>query len=73
MSKGYGQIWTKDETELMLNLEIQFQGERDTANIMCQYLHNKMNRQIWDKRDETTYMNEWRKLFERDPDPTEES
>jgi hypothetical protein len=61
-SEGYGQIWTKDEIELMLNLEIQFQGERDMANKMYQYLHNKTNKQIRDKRAKSTCMNQWREL-----------
>jgi hypothetical protein len=51
---GYGQVWTKEEIDLMLHLEKELQ-ERNIASKMCPYLPTKTNKQIRDKRAESTY------------------
>jgi hypothetical protein len=53
--KDYGLVWTMEEVELMLRLEIELQSERNIARKWCQYLPGKTNRQIQDKMDENTY------------------
>jgi hypothetical protein len=39
----------------MLRLEIELQNERNIAQEVCQYLPSKTNKQIRDKRADTTY------------------
>jgi hypothetical protein len=53
--RGFGKIWSKDEIELMLQLEKSLEGEKFIAKEMSQYLPNKTNKQIRDKRAEKTY------------------
>jgi hypothetical protein len=53
--KGFGQVWTKEEVECMLELETLLQGERFIAKKMCEFLPTKSNKQIRDKRAEATY------------------
>jgi hypothetical protein len=58
--KGYGQVWSKEEIDLMSRLEIDLTGGRNIASKMCQHLPGKSYKQIRDKRAEATYkrMNE---------------
>lgn len=53
--RGFGQVWSKEEVDLMLRLEISLQGEKCIAKEMTKYLPNKTNKQIRDKRTEKTY------------------
>jgi hypothetical protein len=62
-SKGFGQVWSKEEIELMHDLEIRLQGERYIANRMCEYLPSRTNRQIRDKRREKTYKEQVSRLL----------
>jgi hypothetical protein len=55
MLRGFGQIWSKDKIELMLQLEKSLEGEKFIAKEMSKYLANKTNKQIRDKRAEKTY------------------
>jgi hypothetical protein len=52
--KGFGQIWTKEEIELMYELENRLEGERYIAKEISKYLPNKTNKQIGVKRAEKT-------------------
>jgi hypothetical protein len=52
---GFGQVWTKEEIDLMLRLELDLQQERNIASKMCPFFPGKTNKQIRDKRAETTY------------------
>jgi uncharacterized C2H2 Zn-finger protein len=56
--KGFGQTWRKEEIELMHELEVRLRGERNIASKMCEFLPNKTNKQIRDKRNEKTYKEE---------------
>jgi t-SNARE complex subunit (syntaxin) len=49
----------------MHELEIRLKGEKFIANRMCEYLPNKTNKQIRDKRNEKTYKEQLKNLFER--------
>jgi uncharacterized Zn finger protein (UPF0148 family) len=42
---GYGQVWTKEEIDLMLHLEKELQQERNIASKMCSYLTTKTNKE----------------------------
>jgi hypothetical protein len=55
VAKGHGKTWTKDETDLMLQLEQRYKGEGHVANKMLAHLPRKTNKQIRDKRNEKTY------------------
>jgi hypothetical protein len=41
---GYGQVWTKEELDLMLHLEKELQQERNIACKMCPYFPTKTNK-----------------------------
>jgi hypothetical protein len=53
--KDYGQVWSKEEIDLMLRLETELLGERNISSKMCQHLPGKSNKQMRDKRAEATY------------------
>jgi hypothetical protein len=40
--KGYGQVWSEEEVELMLRLEIELQNERNIAQKMCQPIRARL-------------------------------
>jgi hypothetical protein len=54
----------------MLRLELELHGERNIASKMCQYLPGKTNKQIRDKRAETTYMKQRQDLMSSTPEPS---
>jgi hypothetical protein len=56
--KGFGLVWSREEIELMLELEDRLQGMRFIAKEMTKFLPSKNNKQIRDKRSETTYRNQ---------------
>jgi uncharacterized C2H2 Zn-finger protein len=56
--KGFGHTWMREEIELMHKLEVRLLGERNVVKKMCEYLPNKTNKQIRDKRKEKTYREE---------------
>jgi hypothetical protein len=55
--KGYRKVWSKEEIDLMCELELRFRGDRLIANKMTEFFPNKTNKQIRDKRAEKTYKN----------------
>lgn len=70
--KGFRSVWSKEEIELMLQLEMQLQGERFIAKEMTKFLPSKSNKQIRDKRSETTYRNQLRELMAQNQSRTQE-
>lgn len=54
-SKGYGKIWTKEEIERMMELELQFAQHPQAAKQMASHLPGKTAKQIPDKRREPSY------------------
>lgn len=67
--KGYGKVWTKEEVESMIRLEISLQGHPQIAKQMMAHLPGKTAKQIRDKRKEVTYkaLVETYKLTQQDP------
>jgi hypothetical protein len=64
---GYEQVWSKEEVKLMLRLETDLRNERNIAQQMCQYLPGKTNKQIRDKRAETTYKRKREERLNKQP------
>ena len=54
-AKGFGKIWSKEELDLMLELERRFKGHSRIAKDMSSYLPGKTLKQIRDKRREPSY------------------
>lgn len=50
-----GKIFTKEEIQLMLELEVRFQGSRMIAHKMTDFFPTKTNKQLRDKRNESAY------------------
>jgi hypothetical protein len=63
--KGFGQLWTKEEIELIHDLEIRLQGERFIANKMCEYLRNKTNKYVKDKRNDKKHTDQVQRILRR--------
>jgi hypothetical protein len=53
-AKGYGKKWSQEEIDLMLELEVQPEGQQ-VAKRMLPHFPGKTNKQIRDKRREATY------------------
>jgi hypothetical protein len=70
--KCFGQVWTKDEIESMLELETLLRGERFIAKKMCEFLPTKSNKQIRDKRAEATYSAQMKERLQSLETKTEE-
>ena len=71
----YGQVWSKEEIDLMLRLEVELQHERNIASKMCPHLPGKTNKQVRDKRAEATYKARKAELLQAQvpADPTQET
>jgi hypothetical protein len=63
--KGFGQVWSKEEIDFMH--EVKLQGEKCIAKRMCEFLPNKINKQIRDRRKQKTYKEQIRQLLSRGP------
>lgn len=50
-----GKAFLKEEIQLMLELEVRFQGSRMIAHKMTDFIPTKTNKQIRDKRNESAY------------------
>jgi hypothetical protein len=53
LEKGYGKVWTKEETDIMIQLQIRFWGQHKFAKEMTAHFPGKTAKQIRNKRKDT--------------------
>jgi len=63
-AKGYGKIWSKEDIDLMIQLEQQLKGHPRIAKEMTAHFPGKTAKQIRDKRREGPYKKLLQALFE---------
>lgn len=63
-AKGYGKIWSKEDIDLMIQLEQQLKGHPRIAKEMTAYFPGKAAKQIRDKRSKGPYKKLLQTLFE---------
>jgi hypothetical protein len=49
-AKGYGEFWTKDDTDIMIQLQLRFGGNPKIAKEMTAHFPGKTSKKIRDKR-----------------------